>query len=82
MLMTSELKKISDRLSVKAYTELRGLMRQVIVNIYAESETFGPSLGTLRKLIHLRIFVDETEILLKLFARKLTYFLTQPNIRE
>lgn len=59
MLMTSELKKIVDKLSIKAYTELRGVVRQVIVNIYAESETFGPSLGTLKKLMHLRIFIDE-----------------------
>jgi len=32
--------------------------------------------------MHLRIFVDETEILLRLFAKKLSYFLTQPNVRE
>ena len=37
VLMTSELKKVVDKLSTKAYTELRGVVRQVIVNIYAES---------------------------------------------
>jgi hypothetical protein len=34
VLMTSELKKIVDKLSRRAYTELRGVVRQLIVNIY------------------------------------------------
>lgn len=37
---------------------------------------------TIKKFLHLRIFLDETEVLLRLFARKLTYYLTSPNIRE
>ena len=37
IIMASELKKVVDRLSQKAYTELRGVVRQVMVNIYAES---------------------------------------------
>lgn len=39
-------------------------------------------MATIKKFLHLRIFLDETEILLRLFARKLTYYLTTPNIRE
>jgi hypothetical protein len=80
--MTSELKKIVDKLTRKAYKELRGVVRQVLVNIYSESEAFLPCLATIKKFLHLRIFVDETEILLRLFARKLTYYLTSPNVRE
>lgn len=37
---------------------------------------------TIKKFLHLRIFLDETEVLLRLFARKLTYYLTSPNVRE
>lgn len=35
--MTSEIKKIVDKLSPKAYQALRGVVRQIIVNIYSES---------------------------------------------
>jgi hypothetical protein len=35
VLMTSEIKKIVDKLSPKAYHELRGVVRQVMVNIYS-----------------------------------------------
>jgi hypothetical protein len=37
VLMTSEIKKIVDKLSPKAYQALRGVVRQIIVNIYSES---------------------------------------------
>lgn len=33
--MASEIKKVVHKLSPKAYKELRGVMRQVLVNIYA-----------------------------------------------
>lgn len=82
VLMTSELKKIVDKLSIKTYTHLRGVVRQLLVNIYSESEAFLPAMATMKKFLHLRIFLDETEILLNLFARKLTYYLTAPNTRE
>lgn len=58
VLMTSELKKIVDKLSPKTYTELRGVVRQVLVNIYAESEAFLPCMATIKKFLHLRIFID------------------------
>lgn len=37
---------------------------------------------TLKKLLQLRIFLDETEILLRLFAKKLTHFLTPNYVRD
>ena len=33
--MTSEIKKIVDKLSPKAYQQLRGVVRQLLVNVYA-----------------------------------------------
>jgi hypothetical protein len=33
--MTSEIKKISDKLSPNAYRELKGVVRQVFVNFYS-----------------------------------------------
>lgn len=39
-------------------------------------------MATLKKLLQLRIFLDETEIILRLFAKKLTYFLASNIIRD
>lgn len=61
---------------------LRGIVRQVLVNLYSESEAFLPCMATMKKFLHLRIFKDETEILLKLFARKLTHYLTSTSTRD
>ena len=33
-------------------------------------------------MINMRIFLDETESLFKLFAKKITFFLTQPTVRD
>ena len=60
VLMASELKKITDKLSVKAYKELRGLFQQVFTNIYAESDALMSCMATLKKLFQLRIFPDDT----------------------
>jgi hypothetical protein len=56
--MTSEIKKIADKLSPKAYKELRGVIRQIMVNIYSESEAVMSCMATLKKLLQLRIFLD------------------------
>lgn len=80
--MTSEIKKIVDKLSPKAYHELRGVVRQVMINIYCESEAFMSCMATLKKLLQLRIFLDETEIVLRLFAKKLTSYLASNIIRD
>lgn len=56
--MTSELKKIVDKLTPKTYKELKTVVRQVMVNIYAESDAFLPCMATLKKLLQLRIFID------------------------
>lgn len=80
--MASEIKKVADRLSPAAYLELRGVVRQVLVNVCAETEAFPACMATLRKLLQLRIFRGETELTLRLFARKLTYFLTAPTVRD
>lgn len=53
-----------------------------MVNIYSESEAFMSCMATLKKLLQLRIFLDETEIILRLFAKKLTYFLASNVIRD
>ena len=37
---------------------LRMVVRQVIINIYTESEALVPCMATLKKLIQLRIFLD------------------------
>lgn len=39
-------------------------------------------MATLKKLLHLRIFLEETEMALRLFAKKLTYFLSSNGIRD
>ena len=80
--MASEIKKIADKLSPRAYQELRGVVRQLIVNIYCESDAFISCMATLKKLLQLRIFLDETEIVLRLFAKKLTYFLASHLARD
>lgn len=39
-------------------------------------------MASLKKLLQLRIFLDETEIILRLFAKKLTYFLASNTVRD
>ena len=57
-------------------------MQQVIVNINCESDAFMSCMATLKKLLQLRIFLEETETVLRLFAKKLTYFLASNVIRD
>jgi hypothetical protein len=39
-------------------------------------------MASLKKLLVLRIFLDETEIVLRMFARKLVYFLTPQHVKD
>lgn len=58
--MASEIKKITDKLSPELYSKLRSLVRQIMSNIFCESDAFSTCMVSVKKLILLRIFVDET----------------------
>ncbi len=61
--------------------KLREVMQNLIINVNDETNAFLPCLRSAKKIVNLRLFPEETLTLLNILTKKLTHYITTPEVK-